>query len=197
MKLTYFTKASTLTLLLASAVSGFVMASATHLLPYFAETVLGLQKGAAGLSVTPLAISSVLASLVGGYMVDKAGAKRVLIYGLVLTLTGGIALAMGLESLTLFYPLIAIMGFGIGIIIGAPLNVLILQAVDPAETGLAVGYISLFRSLGSTLGPTVAGLFLTSFSNGFQPLFAVSALVSGATIVMLVLSRRRSRLVSA
>ncbi|RIX50107.1 MFS transporter [Paenibacillus nanensis] len=197
MRLTYFTKANTLALLLASMVSGFVMASTTNLLPYFSETVLGLDRGAAGMSVTPLAVASVLASLVGGYLVDKAGARRVLVFGFALTLAVGAALATGVETLGLFYPLIAIMGFGIGIIIGAPLNVLILQAVDPKETGLAVGYISLFRSLGSTMGPTIAGLFLSTYDNGFQPLFIVSGTVSAVSIVLLLSFQRRSQAAAA
>ncbi|MCK8487055.1 MFS transporter [Paenibacillus sp. MBLB2552] len=192
MKLAYFTNGSTLALLLTSMVSGFVMASATNLIPYFSETVLGLSKGAAGMSVTPLAIASVLASLVGGYLVDKAGAKRVLILGFALTLAAGAAMAAGVDTLGLFYPLIAIMGFGIGIIIGAPLNVLILQVVPPQETGLAVGYISLFRSLGSTMGPTIAGLFLATYDNGFQPLFIVSGAVSAVSIILLIFFRRRN-----
>jgi nitrate/nitrite transporter NarK len=58
-----------------------------------------------------------VASFLGGYLVDKIGAKRVLLLGFAITLTSG-----------------AVMGFGIGIIIGAPLNILILQSVDPRET---------------------------------------------------------------
>lgn len=191
MKMTYFTKSNTLTLLLTSMLSGFVMASATNLVPYFSETVLGLDKGAAGMSVTPLAVASVLASLVGGYLVDKAGAKRVLLLGFAITLAGGAMMASGVDTLSAFYPIIALMGFGIGIIIGAPLNVLILQVVDPKETGTAIGYISLFRSLGSTMGPTIAGLFLSSYANGFQPLFTVSATVSGLSILLLLFFRKR------
>ncbi|MCR2805751.1 MFS transporter [Paenibacillus soyae] len=196
-KLAYFTRSSTLTLLLASMVSGFVMASATHLIPYFSETVLGMDKGAAGMSVTPLAIASVLASLAGGYLADKAGAKNVLMAGFALTLAVGAVMASGVDTIGLFYSMMAVLGFGIGIIIGAPLNVLILQAVNPQETGLAVGYISLFRSIGSTMGPTVAGLFLSTSANGYQPLFIASAAVSGISIVLLALSRRRVQTVTA
>ncbi|WP_146240954.1 MFS transporter [Paenibacillus sambharensis] len=64
---------------------------------------------------------------------------------------------------------------------------LILQAVDPGETGTAVGYISLFRSLGSTLGPTAAGLLLSIGSNGFSMLFLLSSLVSALSIILLLL----------
>jgi EmrB/QacA subfamily drug resistance transporter len=191
MNLRYFSKANTLTLLLTSAVSGFVMASATNLMPFFAETILGMDKGAAGMSVTPLAIASVAASLVGGYLVDKIGAKRVLLLGFALTLVGAGMMATGLHTYAVFYLVIAWMGFGIGIIIGAPLNVLILQAAAPNEAGAAIGYISLFRSLGSTMGPTIAGLFLSMYSNGFVPLFIVSATASAVSIILLALFNKK------
>ncbi|TMV49140.1 MFS transporter [Paenibacillus mesophilus] len=191
LNLRYFTKSGTLTLLASSLISGFVMASSTNLIPYFSETVLGMDKGAAGMSVTPLAIASVAASLIGGYLADKTGAKRTLLLGFAITLVAGAMMASGVGTLALFYSVVTVMGFGIGIIIGAPLNVLILQAVDHKETGTAVGYISLFRSLGSAMGPTVAGLFLSMYDNGFVPLFAVSAIGSALSILLLLLFVRK------
>lgn len=188
MKLQYFMRPRTLVILASSAVSGFVMASATNMIPFFSETVLDMGKGEAGWSVAPLAAASVTASLIGGLLVDKIGAKRVLLLGFIITLAAGALLAAGINSLMTFYLLIAVLGFGIGIIIGAPLNVLMLQAVDPKETGSAMGFISLFRSVGSTLGPTMAGLFLGLYPNGFSVLFLTSSIVSGVSVVLLVLA---------
>lgn len=197
LNLNYFTRRKTLVLLAASMISGFVMASATNLIPYFSETILGMSKGDAGLSVAPLAIASAAASLIGGYMVDKAGAKKVLVLGFVITLVSAVILAVGISSLIVFYPVTALMGFGIGIIIGAPLNILILQAVTPSETGTAVGYISLLRSIGSTFGPTAAGLFLSTYQNGFSVLFTVSSVSSGVSLFLLVMILRTKRTIAA
>lgn len=36
-----------------------------------------------------------------------------------------------------------------------------IQNVEQAETGAAIGYLSLARSMGSTLGPTLAGILIT------------------------------------
>lgn len=193
MNLRYFTKSNTLTLLLSSMISGFVMASATNMIPFFSETILGMDKGDAGMSVTPLAIASAAASLIGGFLVDKAGAQRALLLGFAITLVSGAVMATGVESLAVFYPVITLMGFGIGIIIGAPLNVLILQAVDPKDSGTAVGYISLSRSLGSTMGPTVAGLFLSVYSNGYNALFTVTSVVSALSVLLLVIFLKTKR----
>ncbi len=193
MRAAYFTRARTLVLLLASSASGFVMASAMNLIPYYSETVLGMDKGDAGMSAAPLAAASVLASLAGGYMVDKAGAKRTLLLGFGIALAGTLALAIGTDGIGLFYLVSSVLGFGIGIVIGAPLNVLILQAVEVQETGAAVGYVSLFRSFGSTMGPSIAGLLLAAYESGFQTLFLISAAVSGASMALLILLRRNSQ----
>lgn len=179
----YFTKSNTLTLLLASLVSGFVMATSINFLPFFTESNLGMAKGSSGLMATPFAIASVVASLIGGALADKIGAKKVLQLGFVISLLGALSLGFVVHSLVLFLVTIVIMGFGVGIIIGAPLNVLILQAVDPKETGAAVGYLSLFRSLGSTLGATVAGK-LIGITAGFAYLFTISAVVSVVSIFL-------------
>lgn len=185
LRVTYFTKLHTLTLLIASMISGYIMASATNLMPFFAESILNLDKGDAGMSAAPLAVASMIASLLGGILVDKLGAKKVLMLGFLITLVAAAVLSTGVDTLALFYSVIVLMGFGIGIVIGAPLNILIIQAVDVKETGSAIGYISLFRSLGSTLGPTVAGLCLILFDNGFEKVFMISGVVSLASLVLL------------
>jgi EmrB/QacA subfamily drug resistance transporter len=187
MNLSYFTRARTLTLLLASLLSGFVMATATNLLPLYGETLLGLTKGNSGLTVAPMAVSSMIASLIAGYMVDKMGPRRVLLLGFAVSLVGAGSLAFAATSVASFVLTIIVMGFGVGIIIGAPLNMMILQAVEPKETGSAVGYLSLFRSVGSTLGPTIAGPMIASMAQGFAGLYSISAAASIASIAIILI----------
>ncbi|TLS53199.1 MFS transporter [Paenibacillus antri] len=189
----YVTNGSIVVLLIGSLFSGYVMATATNMLPYFAERVLGIPRGDSGISVTPLAIASMVASLVGGILVDKIGAKRTLVAGFALVAAGALSLAFLVEGLPEFLSVLVLLGFGVGIVIGAPLNVLMLQAVEPNETGSAIGYLSLFRSLGSTLGPTMAGMFLVSFANGFAAAFLVSGIVSAVAIVVLLTFARGAR----
>lgn len=185
MNMDYFKRSKTVALLTASLISGFVMATATHLLPLYAESLLGIARGSSGFTVTPMAVSSMTASLAAGFLVDRIGAGKVILLGFAVAIAGSVSLALLSESLVLFLAVLFVMGFGIGIIIGAPLNVLMLQAVDPKETGAAVGYLSLFRSLGSTIGPAVAGMLLSASGQGFMTLYIISAAVSAAGIAML------------
>jgi MFS family permease len=189
----YVTQGSIVVLLVGSLFSGYVMATATNMLPFFAESVLGISRGGSGISVTPLAIASMAASLVGGVLVDKIGAKRTLVAGFALVAVGALSLAFWVEGLPAFLSVLVLLGFGVGIVIGAPLNVLMLQAVEPNETGSAIGSLSLFRSLGSTLGPTMAGMFLVWFANGFAAAFLASGIVSAVGIVVLLTFVRNAR----
>ncbi|WP_433944017.1 MFS transporter [Paenibacillus sp. SN-8-1] len=190
MKVKYFTRSRTLALLLASAASGFVMATAVNFIPLFAEMNLGLAKGSSGFAATPLAIASMAASLIGGMLTDRLGARRALMAGFGLALIGAVFLILGMQSIVLLILTIILMGLGIGIIIGSPLNVLMLQAVEPSDTGMAVGYLSLFRSLGSTVGPALAGVFIANFTNGFSPLFITSAALSLASMAIVLVSAK-------
>ncbi|USB32697.1 MFS transporter [Paenibacillus sp. YPG26] len=193
MQVRYFTGSTTLTLLVMSGLSGFVMATAANFIPLYAEMNLGLARGDSAFTVTPLAITSMLASLFGGMLTDRIGAKKTLLYGFILTLTGALLLAVSPHTLVFLLLTVLLMGFGIGIIIGSPLNVLMLKVVDQTETGMAIGYISLFRSLGSTLGPSLAGVLIAAYAaDGFVPLFIISGSLSLVGIVLIGLVRPRT-----
>lgn len=184
----YFTKYQTLLLLLLSLASGFIMASTINLLPSYIETKFELSKGAAAYGAAPLAVASMIASLVGGYLVTKLGAKTVLFIGFIVTGIGTFALTVT-DIYPLFLAIVAVIGFGIGIIIGSPLNMMMIKAVQLAEAGSAVGFLSLFRSVGSTLGPTIAGIILTVSTIGFTYVSIVMGIVSLISIVLLMIKK--------
>lgn len=60
----------------------------------------------------------------------------------------------------------------------APLNILMIQAVEKAETGAAVGFLSLFRSIGFTLGPAAAGMLLVNSGEGITAVSVMLIIVS-------------------
>lgn len=182
-KLKYFQSKFILLILLFSLLSGFIMASTINLLPLFIETQFAVTRAKAAFGVTPLAITSMLASLIGGHLVTKWGARKVLFIGFTLTTFGTLLLTLP-TNYYLLLVVVGIIGFGIGIIIGAPLNILIIRGTSMAEAGAAVGLLSLFRSLGSTIGPTIAGILLASATSGFTN---VSILLGGLSAIALLL----------
>lgn len=182
--LAYFKRSRTLTLLAVTMISGTVM-SVSFFLPVFAESVLGLAKGNSGFTVTPYAVASALASFFGGVMADRLGARKVMLLGFGVAAAGALALGTAVDGFAVFYSATLVMGFGVGIIIGAPINVLMLQAVELKEAGSAVGYLSLFRSIGSSLGPVIAGKIIAVSSDGFPYVFGMSVFLSVASMVLI------------
>ncbi|MCM3410272.1 MFS transporter [Metabacillus litoralis] len=184
-KLNYFKSKYVLVVLLLSLMSGFIMASTMNLLPLYIETNFEVTKAQSSYGVAPLAVASMIASLIGGYLVSKWGAKNVLFLGFAITLIGSLSFIFPVNYLLLLISA-AIAGFGIGIIIGAPLNILIIQGTSMQEAGSAVGLLSLFRSLGSTVGPTIAGIILSSIASGFSYVFAVLMIVSSIALLLFI-----------
>lgn len=129
---------------------------------------------------------------IGGLLIDKVGPKKVLLLGFIVSLIGAILLANYVNNLLTFIVTILIFGFGIGIIIGAPLNVMIMQNIPLHETGAAVGFVSLFRSLGSTIGPTIAGTILTMFNNGFTLIYMISSVFSILSLILIFSLKKRN-----
>ncbi|MFD2444374.1 MFS transporter [Bacillus sp. CGMCC 1.16607] len=181
----YFKNFNTLIVLILSLLSGFIMASTINLLPSFIENHFSLNKSYSALSVTPLAAASMVASMVGGYLVTKIGAKKAIAIGFSLTLASALLIAFA-PNFTLFIIAVTIIGFGIGIIIGSPLNVVMIQNVKPTETGSAIGYLSLARSMGSTMGPTVAGILIALSSNGYVHINILIAILSLISVLVIL-----------
>ncbi|MGX6443152.1 MFS transporter [Neobacillus sp. K501] len=193
MNMKYISKKNTLVIFILSLISGFIMATTINLLPLFSEITLGLTKGQSGMGITPLAMASMIASLVGGALVDKIGAKKVLMLGFVLSLIGALSLAFFVTTVSMLLMTIIFMGFGIGIIIGAPLNIMIMQHVELKDTGSAVGYLSLFRSLGSTIGPTIAGIILAGLNNHFTLVFTLTLLLAAISFVLIIPMKNKTK----
>ncbi|WP_075983130.1 MFS transporter [Bacillus massilinigeriensis] len=182
-KLNYFKSKYVLIILTLSLMSGFIMASTMNLLPLYIETNFDVTKAQSSYGVAPLAIASMAASLIGGYLVTKWGARNILFLGFAITLIGSLSFIFPI-TYSLLLVSAAITGFGIGIIIGAPLNILVIQGTSMEEAGSAVGLLSLFRSLGSTIGPTIAGIILSSIASGFAYIFIVLMIVSGLALLL-------------
>ena len=139
--------------------------------PQFGENVLRLKAGTGGYLVTILAIFSGIAAPISGRLLDKFGAKISLILGFVLTVIGTLWMAfvvtkvLGLASLFIG---LAIMGLGVGFTMGAPLNYLMLSLVPKEESTAALATLSVIRSIGVTLSPSLMIGFVVSASKNLQ-----------------------------
>jgi EmrB/QacA subfamily drug resistance transporter len=126
------------------------------------QSALRMSPLQAGLTASPLTISTTLVSPVAGKLSDRVGSRPVLMFGLVLAAAGMIALAVveGPASTWLDFLLPAtVMGVGLGCVF-APLLAEAMRDVPTEMLGSAAGLLTTTRQVGSALGTAVVGAAL-------------------------------------
>ncbi len=166
----YFKNREIVTIFVIAFIIGVGMMGMVFM-PQFAENTLKLKSGSGGYLVTLLAVFSGIASPLSGKLLDKKGAKLVLIIGFCCTAAGTLVLGLiAAKTLTFVTVLIglALMGFGVGFTMGPPLNYLILGAVKEEEGATALATMSLVRSIGVTISPSFMIGFIVNASKNIQ-----------------------------
>ncbi len=128
------------------------------LVPEFAEVALGKAAGSGGYYVLAIGVTSIFATPIGGKLIDKRGAKPVLLFGLATAAVGYLFLAFVAAphpSNALMIVGLMIVGLGMGFSMGAPTNYMILENTDPSESASAIATITFVRQIGVTLAPAI------------------------------------------
>lgn len=128
--------------------------------PSFVQQYLGIDAGKAGYWMTPLALASGIGAGGGGAFVDKQGPIRTIFISAIISFIGFLLFPLWVTTLWQFVIASMIAGFGFGMLLGAPLNVLATEHAGENK-GPALAVLSLSRQIGLTLAPTIYAGFLT------------------------------------
>lgn len=159
-KLHYFKDKNIVLALIISFITGVGMISIIFV-PGFSETLLQLSEGKGGYIMTILAVASGVSAGLGGVLLDKWGAKRVVILGFLLSMFGSLVLAFVAQDWNTLTLGLILAGFGVGFTMGAPLNYIILELTPSKESSVALSLVSLFRSIGMAIGPIMLAGFVS------------------------------------
>jgi EmrB/QacA subfamily drug resistance transporter len=147
----------------AGFLAGVAMFGAISFVPLFAQGALGATATEAGSLLTPLMLSWVGLSVVGGRMLLKVGYRPMCIAGFAL-LTLGLALLSSFQRTTprvwLYVDLVMI-GAGLGLTM-LTLLIAVQQAVPRAQLGIATSLNQFSRSIGGAVGVAVMGVVLSA-----------------------------------
>ncbi|MTV50929.1 MFS transporter [Heliobacillus mobilis] len=183
-----------------AAITGMIMLSIIFL-PAYVEYVLQYPPGKASYMVVPLALASVVTSPLGGSIVDRFGAPRTMVLGFGCSMIGSLILA-GLVKLigtpvdiSFIHVIVVTIGFiffgsGLGLIVGSPLNVMVIGEVEREEVSSGLAVMTVIRSFGNTLGPVILGGLLAAATalerprDGFFEIFIVGALMALMGLVL-------------
>ena len=182
--------------LVKNLVVAVVMMSTLVVGPFYLSLALDLTPAAVGLTMTVGPVISVITGVLAGRLVDRVGAARIAVVG-ILTMVAGAAL------LAVLPPLLGVGGYLGGLVVLTPGYQLFLAAnntqtltAGPAtQSGSVSGLLGLSRSLGLIAGASLmGGLFSaaaeafgdtpqTSATAGMQTTFVVGAVLLALAVV--------------
>jgi EmrB/QacA subfamily drug resistance transporter len=149
---------------------GFLMSvgmfGAIMFVPFFMQGVVGVSATKSGTIMTPMMITMIIGSIVGGRTVYKIGVKSQLFIGMAIMAAGfGLLSTMDVDTSEWIATLyMIILGLGMGLVM--PLLTLALQESFPkSELGVVTSSSQFFRAIGGTFGMTILGAIMNHRSS--------------------------------
>jgi len=143
--------------------AGVSMFGAISFVPLFAQGALGMTATEAGSLLTPLMLSWVGLSIIGGRLLLKIGYRPTTLAGLFI-LTLGFALLSNYQRTTprlWLYVDLVLIGAGLGLTMLTLLNA-VQQSVGRAQLGIATSLNQFSRSIGGAVGVAIMGAVLSA-----------------------------------
>ena len=147
----------------AGFLAGVAMFGAISFIPLFAQGALGATATEAGSLLTPLMLSWITMSIIGGRILLKTGFRPITIVGFALMTVGFVFLSLfqrDTPRIWLYVDLILI-GMGLGLTM-LTLLIAVQQAVERTKLGAATSLNQFSRAIGGAFGVAVMGAVLTA-----------------------------------
>ncbi|KEK23812.1 MDR family MFS transporter [Bacillus gaemokensis] len=162
----HFFKNRTFTLL--NAIGFFMsigMFGAIMFVPFFMQGIVGVSAAESGTIMTPMMITMIVISIIGGQLVLKVGVKPQIITGM-LIMAGGFWLLTTMDMHTtklVATSYMMVIGLGMGLVM--PTLTLALQESFPKkDLGVVTSSSQFFRQIGGTFGITILGSIMNNTS---------------------------------
>jgi len=142
--------------------TGWAMFGSVSFFPLFVQSVMGTSATQAGITITPMLLGWVTASIIGMRLILTVGHRRLGVIGTTVFVTGSFLMTLiGAESSqVMMMVFVAMMGVGMGLSIPSFL-VAVQTNVERRHLGTATSTLQFSRSMGGTLGVSVMGAALS------------------------------------
>ena len=130
----------------------------------YLQSVLGMSALTAGLTMAPMAGTSMVTAPFAGRLSDRIGGKYILMVGLACFAAGMALLAHAAGTNSQWYtfaPWLVLAGFGMGCTF-APMTTVAMRNIEPMMAGAASGVFNTTRQVGGAFGSAVVGAVLQS-----------------------------------
>ncbi|HLG62237.1 MAG TPA: MDR family MFS transporter [Ktedonosporobacter sp.] len=148
---------------LITTVFGMGLFGSIFFIPLFVQGVIGTSVTDSGLILTPLMLTSMVASITSGQLVSRLGKyKWIAIVGMMISVVGTWLLVRLDVTATNTDVLLAMLVLGFGMGFGMALYNLIVQNALPRKIGQATSTLVFFRSIGGTIALAAMGSVMTT-----------------------------------
>ena len=169
---------------LLTAAAGFGMGSVIFL-SSIAQLAHGVAPQHGGFVLLPLVLSSMLGSMGAGRLLNRLGARTLLLAGFGALATGYAMSAFTAAGLWFFLLASMPVGLGVGIVVGGALRSIAIDEAPPAQRGAAQGMINICTSVGTLLSAAVVSA-VADFSGGGARGFGIAYLGVAATMLLML-----------
>jgi len=143
---------------------GLAMLGCITFLPLFMQIVHGVSPTASGLQLTPIMLGLLTMSIISGQLISRTGRYKVFpIAGTLITSIGLFLLSRMDENTPRWETVVymAVLGVGLGLVMQV-LTIIVQNAVEPRDLGVATSSAQFFRSMGASLGVALFGAIFTN-----------------------------------
>ena len=168
-------------------VTGVVQASFVFI-PTFVVQQFSVSPSTASFMLVPFVLATAVGSPLFGRMIDRYGAKKIILAGLLLLAAGFYLIAITGTSREIYYLSGVFVGLGLSVLAGSSLRYIVLNNTSADDRATSQGMLTIFTSTGQITGTAVIGLlFASEMTEAFGIIFRGIAILAA---VMIVLSLR-------
>ena len=143
--------------------SGWALFGSISFIPLFVQSVLGTSATQAGITIAPMLLGWVMASIIGTRIMLRVGYRRLALIGTSLLTLGAFLMSRAHADVNQIYLMVSVtvMGIGMGFSI-PPFFIAVQSSVERRYLGTATSTMQFSRSMGGTLGVSVMGAALSA-----------------------------------
>ncbi|MCC7551866.1 MAG: MFS transporter [Methanobacterium sp.] len=175
--------------LIASVVTlvGYLAMAGTYYFSTFASMAFSLSYSTAAYMILPMTIASLITTPVVGKLLDKIGAKPIMVVGGILTAIGMVIMSYS-SSLYLFAISLVLIGIGNASIVGNALYYIFLDETGKSERASGQALLNILLNTGSLLGGAILGSALDFSASGTASFRHVYLYLAVVYVVLTLLS---------
>lgn len=175
--------------------AGFGMGSVIFLTS-IATQAYGVEHAHAGFVLLPMVLCSMIGSMGSGRLLNRLGARSVILSGFVFLGVGYGASAWPGFGLWGFIAATVPVGLGVGVVVGGALRTIAIDEAPLEQRGAAQGLVNIFTSVGTLMSATVIGA-VADFAGGGAPGLRIAYAGVAAVMALMLLAALALRATAA